>query len=102
VLTQAGRAFAGRVAASLLATLGLPDLVTHSAAAHEAQAIALAQDPARLAAIRARLAAAVPTTPLFDTPRHARTLERAYRAMRAESLAGAPPQAFTVEDSTPD
>jgi predicted O-linked N-acetylglucosamine transferase (SPINDLY family) len=100
VLTQAGRAFAGRVAASLLATLGLPELVTDNPAAQEAAAIALARDPERLAAIRARLAAALPTTPLFDTPRYARNLERALRAMHERAVSGAPPEAFAVDDST--
>ena len=101
VLTQAGRAFAGRVAASLLATLGLPELVTDSPAAQEAEAIALARDPARLAAIRARLAAALPATPLFDTPRYARNLERAFRAIQARAAAGAPPEGFAVDDPAP-
>lgn len=101
VLTQAGRAFAGRVVASLLRTLGLPELVTDSPASQEATAIALARDPPRLAAIRARLAAALPAAPLFDTPRHARNLERALRAMHERAAAGAPPAAFAVDDAAP-
>lgn len=101
VLTHAGRAFAGRVAASLVRTLGLPELVTDSPAAQEAAAIALARDPTRLAAIRARLAAALPATPLFDTPRYARNLERAFRVMHARAVAGAPPEGFAVDDSGP-
>ncbi|CAH0144690.1 glycosyltransferase family 41 protein [Roseomonas sp. CECT 9278] len=98
VLTQAGRAFAGRVAASLLTTLGLPELVTDGAATQEHTAIALARDPARLAAIRARLAAALPATPLFDTPRYARNLERALRAMQQRALAGSPPAGFALDE----
>ena len=101
VLTQAGRAFAGRVAASLLTTLGLPGLITDSAATQEATAIALARDPDRLAAIRAHLAAALASMPLFDTPRHARNLERALRAMHERAAAGDPPAAFRVADSAP-
>jgi predicted O-linked N-acetylglucosamine transferase (SPINDLY family) len=99
VLTQAGRAFTGRVAASLLTTLGLPELITDSAAALEAQAVALARDPARLAALRARLGVARHSTPLFDTPRHARGLEGAFRRMHARSLAGAAPEAFALDDA---
>ncbi len=102
VLTQAGRAFAGRVAASLLTTLGLPELITTDAAAYEAEALALARDPARLAALRARLAAALPASPAFDTPRQARALERAFAAMHARALAGAPAQAFAVDDLPAD
>ncbi len=102
VLTAAGRAFAGRVAASLLHALGLPELVTDSPAAQEAEAIALARDPPRLAALRARLAAALPRSLLADTPRQARNLERAFRVMHEKHLAGLPPAAFTVENSLPD
>jgi len=36
------------------------------------------------------LAAARATAPLFDSPRYARDLERAYRAMWQRALAGAP------------
>ncbi|BDG75140.1 tetratricopeptide repeat protein [Roseomonas fluvialis] len=99
VLTAAGRAFAGRVAASLLTTLGLPELITESPAAQEAEAIALARDPARLAALRARLAAALPGSAAFDTPRQARALEHAFRRMHAQALAGARPEAFAMDDS---
>jgi predicted O-linked N-acetylglucosamine transferase (SPINDLY family) len=96
VLTLAGRALAGRVAASLLTTLGLPELIARDAAGYEALALALARDPARLAALRARLAAALPGSLLADTPRQARALERAYRAMHARALAGLAPAAFAV------
>jgi predicted O-linked N-acetylglucosamine transferase (SPINDLY family) len=100
VLTQPGRAFAGRVAASLLTTLGLPALIVDNAAAHEAEAIALARDPARLGALRACLAAALPTSVLRDTPRQARNLERAFRVMHRTSQAQTPPAAFRVDEST--
>jgi predicted O-linked N-acetylglucosamine transferase (SPINDLY family) len=99
VLTQAGRAFAGRVAASLLHALNLPELVTDSAAAQEAAAIALARDPARLAALRARLAAALPGSVLSDTPRQARNLERALRAMHERHRSGAPPATTGLKDT---
>jgi predicted O-linked N-acetylglucosamine transferase (SPINDLY family) len=101
VLTQAGRAFAGRVAASLLTTLGLPELIARDAADYEALALALARDPARLAALRARLAAALPGSLLADTPRQARALERGYRAMHARALAGLAPAAFAVPPDDP-
>ncbi len=96
VLTLAGRALAGRVAASLLTTLGLPELIARDAAGYETLALALARDHARLAALRARLAAALPGSLLADTPRQARALERAYRAMHARALAGLAPAAFAV------
>ena len=96
LLTCLGQSFAGRVAASLLTAVGLPELVTHSLADYEA--LALAQQPARLAALRARLAAQIATAPLFDTPRFTAHLEQAYAEMVRRSRAGLPPQGFDVGD----
>jgi protein O-GlcNAc transferase len=45
VLSHEGTAFAGRVAASLLNAIGLPELVTHSIEDYEALALRLAKDP---------------------------------------------------------
>ena len=67
LVTMLGHGFAGRVAASQLQALGLPELITPSLEEYEALALALARDPARLAALRARLAAARIAAPLFDT-----------------------------------
>ena len=89
VLTQIGDSFAGRVAASLLNAVGLPELVTPSRETYEKLAIELAQDPARLAALKARLAANLLTTPLFDTAAYTRHVETAYRTMAERYRAGA-------------
>jgi len=83
VLTRKGTAYAGRVAASLLTAAGLPELITETAEDYENLAVALARDPARLKALRDRLAANRATAPLFDTPRLARDLEAAYVQMLA-------------------
>ena len=96
VLTQMGQAFAGRVAASLLNAVGLPEMITRDAAAYEALAIALGRDPARAAALRAKLAAAIPTAPLFNTPLFTRHLEGAYRMMWQRHAAGLAPEGFAV------
>jgi protein O-GlcNAc transferase len=81
VLTRMGETFAGRVGASLLSAAGLPELITHSAEDYESTALALARDPARLRALREKLAAARATAPLFDMTGFARGLEAAYEAM---------------------
>ena len=67
----------------MLHAMGLPELVVHSVADYKALALALAHDPARLANLKSRLAAARTTCALFDTPRYARDLEAAYDAMVA-------------------
>ena len=96
VLTLAGQAFAGRVAASLLTAVGLPELVTTSAADYEARAIALARDPAQLRALRERLWANRATAPLFDARLFARHLEAAFVAMNERSLQNLPPAPIEI------
>jgi protein O-GlcNAc transferase len=96
VLTCQGDAFAARVASSLLAAVGLPELVTTNIVAYEALALSLAQDTARLGAIRAKLARHRDTHPLFDTDRFRRHVEAAYFRMWETWLRGDAPQAFAV------
>jgi predicted O-linked N-acetylglucosamine transferase (SPINDLY family) len=101
LVTCRGTAFAGRVAASLLAAAGLPELVTQTPAEFEALAVALAQDRERLAALRARLARDRDTCALFDTARFTRHLETAYRIMMARHRDGQAPEAFAVPGRMP-
>jgi protein O-GlcNAc transferase len=56
VVTRLGRSFAGRVAASLLNALGLPELITENLDEYEALALQLAHSNDRLGAVRAKLA----------------------------------------------
>jgi predicted O-linked N-acetylglucosamine transferase (SPINDLY family) len=85
VVTARGATFAGRVAASLLTALGLPELIADNPPAYEALALELARDPARLKAIREKLAANAKTSPLFDTARFTRDLEALYRRIAVTS-----------------
>jgi predicted O-linked N-acetylglucosamine transferase (SPINDLY family) len=79
VLTCLGTSYAGRVAASMLLTAGLSELVTDNAQAYETLALELARDPARLQSLRDRLGTRA--SPLFDTPRFARDIEALYEDM---------------------
>jgi predicted O-linked N-acetylglucosamine transferase (SPINDLY family) len=100
VLTCSGRSLAARVAGSLLHALGLPELVTDSLPAYEAQAVALATDPPRLLALRRRLQAGRAQAPLFDAARFTRHLEAAFEAMMARWRAGQPPADLVVDGSS--
>jgi predicted O-linked N-acetylglucosamine transferase (SPINDLY family) len=100
VLTLRGATFAGRVAASLLHAIGLPELVTETLEDYEAQALRLATRPEALADLRQKLAANRATHPLFDTPRFARHIESAFRRMWEIWVAGEAPQAFGVAPTT--
>ena len=83
LVTVLGNQFDGRVAASLLTAIGLPELVTANLETHEALASALARDPVRLAAIKARLAKNRLSSPLFDTDGFSKAIEAAYQDMLA-------------------
>jgi protein O-GlcNAc transferase len=96
LLTCRGRAFAGRVATSLLGAIGLPELITSDLAAYEALALRLAREPARLGGLRDRLAQNRATHPLFDTDRFRRHIESAYRQMWEIAERGEAPRHFSI------
>jgi len=96
VLTCMGGGLPGRVAASLLTAVGLPELITHSLEEYEAFATALAQEPKRLRRIRGKLASNRLTYPLFDTARFTRHLEAAFEQMWRMHRRGESPCHFAV------
>jgi len=96
VLTCMDRAFAGRVAGSLLHAVGLPELITHSLEDYERMALTLATSPDMLSDIRTRLAQNSKTFPLFDTDRSRRHIESAYTTMWERHQRGEPPVCFSV------
>jgi predicted O-linked N-acetylglucosamine transferase (SPINDLY family) len=81
VLTLKGQSFPGRVAASLLNAIALPELITDTQKEYEALAIELAMNPKKLADIKLKLASNYLTTPLFDTPLFTKNLEASYIKM---------------------
>jgi protein O-GlcNAc transferase len=96
VLTVPGATLAARVAASLLHALGMADCVLPDQDAYAAKAWHLATDPAALAALKARLAAAREHAPLFDTALITRHVEAAFTTMWDRWQAGLPPAGFAV------
>jgi protein O-GlcNAc transferase len=97
VLTCLGHSFPGRVAASLLHAVGLPELVTRDSAEYYARALELAMNRDALRALRSRLAANRAHCALFDTERFCRHLEDAYTTMWRRDQQGLPPASFAVE-----
>jgi predicted O-linked N-acetylglucosamine transferase (SPINDLY family) len=96
VLTCMGGTFTGRVAASLLNAVGLPELITHSLENYERVALELATTPAVMLDIRAKLARNRITHPLFNTDRFRRHIESAYITMCERYQHGEPPASFAV------
>ena len=96
VLTQMGESFASRMAASLLNAVGLPELITTTSNAYEALAIALANHPPQLQAIKNTLQANLPNALLYNTPLFTKHLEQAYQAMHQRSQQGLAPDHIVI------
>jgi tetratricopeptide (TPR) repeat protein len=86
----------GRVGASLLNAVGVPELVADSLDEYEALAKKLATAPALLGFIRRRLQDNRLTGALFDTERFRRHIEAAYVTMWETWRRGEKPESFSV------
>lgn len=91
VLTCTGETFAGRVAASLLQAIDMPELICSSLAEYEQKALQIALDSEYYAKLRAKLISQRHTTALFDTDRFRRQLEAVYQTIDQRSKQGLPP-----------
>lgn len=81
VVTVLGDQFPARVGASLLTAIGMPELIASTPQDYEMLALALARDPARLAALRQTLAQNRLSAPLFDSAAFQRDYEDALLAL---------------------
>jgi len=81
VVSLAGQTGVGRGGLSILSNIGLPELVARDVDQYIRIAAELANDPARLAELRATLRDRMQSSPLMDAPRFARNVEAAYRQM---------------------
>jgi predicted O-linked N-acetylglucosamine transferase (SPINDLY family) len=88
LLTCRGATFAGRVGASLLAAVGLPELVTESVEAYAEALLALLADRGRLAGYRAHLEAGRAGFALFDTAGFTRDFEHLLMGAVETGIAG--------------
>jgi predicted O-linked N-acetylglucosamine transferase (SPINDLY family) len=96
LLTCRGTAFPGRVAASLLGSAGLQELVTENLEDYERLALRLASDAGMLAEVKQKLADNRLRCPLFDTDLFRRNLESAYATMWQAWRKGEAPKGFAV------
>jgi len=96
VITLAGETFAGRVAASLLKALRVPELIATTLSQYEEMAVTLATEPQCLAAVKRRLAEQRARAPLFDTALFTRRLEAAYTLIATRHESGLPPEHVRV------
>jgi predicted O-linked N-acetylglucosamine transferase (SPINDLY family) len=96
VLTCAGKSFAGRVAASLLLTIELPELIASTSEEYEELAVELATNPQRLENVQEKLARNRLSTPLFDTRLLVKNLEAAYARIYDRHHENLPAECFFI------
>jgi predicted O-linked N-acetylglucosamine transferase (SPINDLY family) len=78
VLTQLGQTFAGRIAASQVSSLGMPELIVNTPEEYYAKALELATQPQLIKDLRMKHEANRLTAPLFNTKEYVRDLEKLY------------------------
>lgn len=93
VVTLAGHHHAARVGVSLLGTVGLPELITTTAEAYRATAVAFAMSPTRLKRLRPGMRQRIKGSSLIDGRRFTGFLEAEYRRMWGECCAAQPSMA---------
>ena len=81
LLTQIGETFAGRVAASQLSALGMPELIVNTQDEYFAKALELATQPQLLQEIRAKQWSNRLTSPLFNTKQYVKDLEELFYSL---------------------
>ena len=96
VFTLIGETFAGRVAASLLSAVAMPELIATTSNDYERMAIEFAIHPEKLAAAKRKLAENRRTTPLFDTASFTKDIEKAYITMYQRHRDGLAPDHIVV------
>lgn len=96
LLTLPGETFAGRVAGSLLRTLGMRELIVDSRPDYIERAIDLGRSPDRLRALRRELGRRRAVAPLFDMARYARDFAAALHHMSRRNREGLAPAPFAV------
>jgi len=96
VLTLNGESFASRIAASLLNSIGLPELITCTQEEYEALAIELALNPKKFEDIKFKLSNNRLTTALFDSSLFTQNLEIAFKQMKKRYDFDLPPDHIAI------
>jgi len=96
VLTMPGTTFASRVAASLLSTVNLPEMIATNLDEYADISIEYSTNKRFSEKIQRKLSTNINSTPLFNTPLYARHLESAFRQMWDIYTSGAKPQQIVV------
>lgn len=96
VLTCRGNTFAGRYGASMLAALGMQELIASNLHEYEARAVQLGTQPHEMARVRTKLTDRRTHGRLFDIDRFTDSIETAYRIIHERHHQGLLPATITV------
>ena len=86
VLTKIGQSFMARVSASLLSSIGLPELITYSESEYEEKALNIASNPEEILRLKSKLNKLKETSPLYNTELFTKDLENIYLNLVRKSL----------------
>ena len=81
VLTKIGESFAARVSASLLTSIGLPELITYSEKEYEEKALNIAIKPDLLITLKSKLINSKNKSPLYNSELFTRDLEKIFKKL---------------------
>ena len=96
-----GNTFPGRVAASLLTAIDLPELITYSQVDYENLAIELANNPEKLHRLQKRLMENRLQSALFNSIQFTKNIETAYKIMHDRYQCNLQPDHFSVAEHNP-
>ena len=98
-LSAAGDTPSSRMGATLLSAVGLPELIVDDLASYERCAVDLANNRDKLGALKAKLAASLETSPLFNVQRYTRHIEHSFEAIWQRHRAGKAPANIDIPPS---
>tara|TARA_Y100001968_G_scaffold294002_1_gene300285 strand:- start:3057 stop:5081 length:2025 start_codon:yes stop_codon:yes gene_type:complete len=78
VITKIGESFASRVSASILTSIGLPELITYNEKEYEEKALNIARNPDKLIRLKSKLAKLKEISPLYDSELFTKNLENKF------------------------
>ncbi len=96
IVTCPGKSFYSRICSSFLTHVGLEDMICSGIQEYEEKSVALAGDKGELCEVKKRLWRNMSIYPLFDIPRFAAHLEKAYRMAWKGFKSGNSPRSFKV------
>jgi predicted O-linked N-acetylglucosamine transferase (SPINDLY family) len=97
VLTYSGKSFASRMCGSLLNSIGLHQLITHSLEDYEKVAILLAKNSNAMSLIKNELANQKLKSTLFNTELFSRHLEKAYKTIYLNKINDKPTENIDIK-----